>query len=466
MVNGTVYAYTSINSLTCTFNGVTPNPTGAGIVANDAVLQTLVTSGDSFFDWINAINVTPTFGTTYQGRYVISGVGTSKIGMSVAGDAIDMTTAYLGARILVNLGDGHGAITGLVPFKENLVFFKKDAIIPIQVKYGKEYNTAIGSGGISYDNTTLDTIIKPLVSRNNVGALHQGVIIPAEDEVYYISADNEFKKLSAEMDGTTTPSSLVLSQDIYNMLRECDFTQSRGIYYNRSVFISCAFKNSTVNDTVLQYDIDNKTFYFHAIPANSFYIKDQELYFTSSLEVGIFRWFQKYEIDNVAEDNDGSVEYVWRSGRHVFGDVFRKKKSAIFAVYMRMTPNTEVSVKIDYGDLGYLYQDEFKIKGDGSSSVGGTDIISAPLNSSYGTSAYGYFPYGTPSSGYAGLDTPENPTPYVDVVAFKTIKLRYQPYDFTVEFRSNDIAQKCKILSYGFCIEEKGEIPKRSIINT
>jgi hypothetical protein len=427
-IEGNYYAYTG-GAGTTTLTGVTPDPTGDGLTTGSGAYQIV---ND------NALSITPTADIlfVYKNRLGLASSTSTNIFLSKPGAPTDFTTTGNGGTITLNIGDGYGPICGIGVLDNDLIVHKKDGTIRVEI--------------VETLQDTIYTRIHPLILRDGTGATNHNVIAPSDNASFYVSEEKEIKVISYQDSDDEFPTMATLSDMIQPTLEGFDFSSSRGRYFKGSYYLSMA--EGDENDTVVQYDTEQNTFYFHRKPVSCWFVRNDELYFGSSLDMKVYKW------DDTYDDDGGAVGFLWRSGRLNMGEEFRKKKANAFGIHLRMTSNTTVNVQIDYNALGTLHSLDFDVKGDGTSSDRGAYIISGPIASSYGQNAYGIRPYGSKTKA-------ENDEELVEVVAFKKLPLRWNPYDYTVQISASDTGQRAKILSFGFNAEVKEELPKHAIVN-
>ncbi len=469
IIDGTEYAYTGVSGSTLT--GVSPDPTLAGHAVGACVLQSPVENETNI---ISALGQAPTIHFWYKGRLGIASHVRSNLVLSEVGGPTDFTNRSAGGYVAMNIGDGGGAVDAVMTLRDSFVVGKKDALIAVLIKQE--------SATVEY------TKIANIVNRKNIGPVHRTAWCGAENEVYYISHDKQFKRIKQLADGTEFPISETVNEDMAPTMLGFEYDNTRLVYFEDSVYVACREGNE--NDTVIEYDTKKNTYYVHKKPVASWIVHENKLYFTDPYEMQVYEW--KGGKDGFWDDNDGAVASLWKSGRLKFDDFFKMKVATAFGVYLRMSELTTVNCQIDYNNLGTLYTTNFDIRGDGTSAgvttstiqgldtetsdslttesgdilttegeettvnVPGFYITSTPITSSYGTNAYGIEPYGSRNMAL-------NDEGMFDVVIFKTLPVKYKPYDITVTFSSNDVGQNYRIIDFGFVQEAEESLPKKAI---
>lgn len=410
IINNTEYAYTGGVSTTA-LTGVTPDPTAVAHVAADGAAQVVNTStmptslkGNIFFVYGSRLFITST-------------ASTQIIGSKIAAPT-DYSTSGIGGTVTVNIGDGAGAINSIGSYADSFIVHKDNGIIPVTIKL--------------VDATTEVTKIDALVLRDQVGGTSIHAVSSGEDESYFVSKDKEFKAISRVLqDEKSAPSSTSLSSFVNPTLRLLYFSATSMIVNQKQVYFSCSTSSTGLNDTVVQYDAVNKAFYFHKKAVGSFFTIGNDVFFTSPAEIQVYKWRDSYD------DDDGSVGYLWRSGRFSFNDEFRKKRFTVIGVHMRMLPSTTVTVDIDYNIDGSLAQYTFDVKGDGTSKSNSTYVLSDPLTETYGSNRFGIKPYGSSTSTSVDSDLAE-------VIVFHSLP-GVSPYDVTFKAPSAPVPPKTGI---------------------
>ncbi len=430
IINGTTYTYTG-GTGTTTITGVAPDPTLAGHAVGSGIAQTVNTALATYSTTLKA-NIF----FVYGGRLALSSTTTTQIKLSKVGDPTDFVTGGVGGTISVTIGDGAGPITAAAVYDDKVIVHKRNGVIFMSIS--------------QVDATTEITKIKPLVLRDSVGAASLHATAGAEDESYYVSSDLEFKAISRVLqDENSSPGSKSLSDSVDPTLRQLIADATSVIFHEKQCYAS--LRSGSVNDTVMQYDVTQRTFYFHKKAVGKWFTLDGELLFTSPTQIQVYKWSDSFE------DDGGSVGYLWRGGRLNLEDEFRKKKLYVFASHMRMTQATVVSVQIDYNIDGALASYTFDVAGNGTSNSSGGYIISNQISATYGTNPYGLVPYGGNTSANS------EDTDLVEIIVFHTLP-GISPYDVTVQFSANNEGQRAKILSFGFLLDYRDETPKRAIV--
>lgn len=400
--------------------------------------------------YVGEPGVAPAYFRIYQGRLVVASFNSSKLIISAPGDYFQFSLAEGG--LMANLGEGGGGITGLEVYKNSLVVFKESGFIPITVS-----QPSLG---------TFETLVRPILSSNKTGIRHSGEKVVTEEGIVCWCVDNKMRILTNVNDGTDIMSVTKFNDDVTNAVEGLSKLRTTGFNYKDSIFFTASSNEGTINDTVLEFDKLNNTWYFLRRPVSGFFFQDNRLMFSASgisatqvnpnlatdgYYAGTFFWEDGYDEDG------GATTYLWRSGRHSFGEEFRRKQTNLFGVHMRIGSSTTVTVDIDYGPRGFYKHTTFDVNGDGSSNDSGLYIISSPVSNTYGSNKYGVEPYGSK----IGQDEDEG---LVEVMAFKSLPINTTPYDITVQFSASGRGQRAKILTYGLNAMVKPDVPKHSLI--
>lgn len=420
--DGTEITYSGISNLTFTgCNAVPSIPTIGDGIAQKVDMSTLSSApkGNIIFK--------------YQGRLgVLVESSPTVVYLSKVADGSDFTSTGVDGRIILNIIDGDGRITGIIPFKKKLVVLKEGGIIQVSIE--------------QLDSTTLRSSIEPLIISENVGPNNFGQIISGINEIYWISdAEKDIKTLSnvgEENDINLTTSQLTTS--VRQTMESFTMSSSRMMINNGDAYFTAQSENSNELDTLARYDSDNKTFYFYKIPAYNFwYDNENRLHFTDPYRVKSYRIFSGYDADG------GSLSYLWKSGRLNFGTNFYKKGTNLMGIFGKMTDSSILKCRIDYnnGALGVL---EWTINGDGSSITNGKYILESDPSNPYGQYPYGIKPYGGENS--------KIKTNYF--LFFKSLPSDFNPYDAYISFSADGDSNLIKIISFGLNPKTRQEISK------
>lgn len=420
--DGTEITYSGLSGMTLTGCSAVPtSPTVGDGIAQKTDTSTLSTApkGRILFK--------------YQARLgVVVEASPTVINMSKVADGSDFSTTGVDGAFLLNIIDGDGRINDVKPFKKRLVVFKEGGIIPVLIE--------------QLDSTTLRTQIEPLIEYSNIGPNNPGQVVSGLNQVYFISpSDKDIKDLSrVGEDKDIDLGATQLTTEVRNTLDSFDLNDSKIKVYKRDAFISAKSDVNSEFDTVIQLDAENKTFYFHKLPARNFWEnEDNVLHFTDPSSVKSYRMFSGFDADG------GSISYLWKSGRLNLGTNFYKKETNIFAVFGKMTTSSVLKCRLDFNN-GALGTMEWDVNGDGSSKDGGKYILESDPASAYGQYPYGLKPYGG--------ETDEVPTNYF--LFFKTLPKGFSPYDIFASFAAEGDANYIKILSFGFNPIIKKELSK------
>lgn len=422
--DGTSVTYSSISGLT--FSGCSAVPSSPSV--GDGIAHAVDTSTYSTQPKGKIMAV-------FQGRLcIVPEDNTTLVRLSAVATGSDFTSTGVSGALTLNVIDGNGRINALSVYDKRLIVMKEDGIIPVEI--------------LLLDSSTLRTNIEPFILYNNIGPQGQYKAYSGVDEVFYLSGENDIKRLSTVKNEQQVSTNVKpITDSIKPTMGGLVTTDSSVIFHDKKLYVNAAASGST-NDTVVEYDYTKDTFYFHRVPTFGFWIDEQnDLYFTSPTEVASYKMKSGYDADG------GSIDYLWRTGRLSFGSQFNKKSTNVMAVFGKMTTSSVLKCRVDYNS-GELGATEWDVAGDGSSKSDGTYMLTNSESNMYGALPYGISPYG------GGSDS--DPGQYF--LFFKDLPRNFNPYDVYITFAASGVSNYIKVMGFALNPTIINEIPKRKRI--
>lgn len=243
-VNGIEFAYVGIAGQT--FTGVTPDPTGTAIAANDPICDLPVSYGSAPKFQIGL--ATDNARVMGAGGNIGSGgaIGGGQIVGSKTNDPTDFT--FSTPRVAtdgftLNVTEGGGKVTGLIQFEEYYAIFKNKTIK--KLAFSQDGDDLIQLFPLlSYDEKTSD-----------IGSVAWKAVFRAGNQILFISPINAIQSLQ-RVERIDFPVAVPLSDPIKPTVEDCLFdSTSVGIGWRGRAFIACKSSDEVSNnDIVLVYN--------------------------------------------------------------------------------------------------------------------------------------------------------------------------------------------------------------------
>lgn len=360
-------------------------------------------------------------------RLWISGIAstTQAVYFSKYGDPTD----FVGASLVVdgtddspgifNLGEGGGAVKGMV-FDEESIYIFKDSII--------------------YKATLTDTLytLVPLKSfdgkSQSIGATNNKSTFTSANGVLFITPDKQIMSLSRVAD-IDSPQITPISEIIKPTVEEAVYASSSGIFWRNKAYITIkADEDSTNNDAILVY---NQRLGAWESPIVGWSASDYAIYNDTTgeeLYVGSSYSPDVYKVIDEALDNDLGVTANYRTKRFDLNAPHLLKEIENVYIEGYITDNTtlEVSLLLDEDGFSQTYTTE----------ISGTDdtyIYSAQPYNLFGLHPFGYLQFGS-----------SNQESKKKFRVYLNKNLRRTPfYTFQLEFASDGDGEYWEITNYG-----------------
>ncbi len=348
-------------------------------------------------------------------------------------DLVDSGTAD--AAGIFNLGEGGGAVTGLV-LDENSIYILKPSII---------YKATL--------DDSLYTLqpLKPFDGRSQTtGALAKDSVFTGGNGVFFITPDKQIMNLT-RVDGVDYPQIIPISEDIKNTTNNLNYSSSTGIFWQNSAYISVKSENSEFNDTVLVWNF--KTGAWES-PIIGWQTSDWTIYNNGSGEALYFGdalTANVYKVTPGALDNNLGVTASWRSKQYDFGSPHQLKELTNFYIegYSNSQTNINISLLLDENGDTQTYSTTFK--GTESSYFYDADVYNP----------FGYHPFGYERFGSSDAS---------DKVKFRIYlnkNLRINPfYNIQLDIGSDGENQAWEVTGYGFQVRPHSQPEKYNLIRS
>lgn len=409
-----------------TFTGVTPDPTGAGIVVGDAVVQAVAIGTASITQCLlTQLDLIANFGNqVYYGAFNDQNVYVSEVN-----NYRDCTVSTLPRTV----GEGANAILDAPP----VAFVAQDD--SMLVSSGKDYWYQ-SKFTLSADLINESFQFNRLKTTKNQGTQSQALTSKMKNNVIYISFEPIFNTLGTVQNYLNSPQTVNMSDSIKYDMDAYDFTGGSCYYTNYYLF----FTVPTMG-VVRMYNLEKK--YWEApqiMPVSFFYEVDGVLYGHSSLTNESYQVF----VSDVFNDNDNPISaiaafpYMSTSG----GSAPTKKNFNEHYTEGYIAGNTLLTLTINYDFGGF--SGNYSVVIDGSDSQ---IIFNKVTDGSLGQNTLGSQPIGSIL----------NLTAQPPIPKFRVINTfpRKNVYEYQIVYSSNEIDQNWALLRIGPRVGLAGAIP-------
>jgi len=240
IMNGVKYQYKG-GAYGLTLTGLGTDPTSS-VVSGDSVLQAIdeystAPKGNLYLAANNRIFVSP--------RLIPQSIYFSKYGNATdfVGAALVLNSTATSPGIF-NLGEGGGGVTGMIQDEGANYLFKKNIV----------YKSTL--------NDALYTLVplKPFDGKSQtIGCATSNSPFTGGNGIFFFTPDNQILYLS-RLEQLDYPQASAISDVIKDTVDNYSFKNARGIVFgDRAYFAVGSTKDSVVNDTVLVYNINTKT---------------------------------------------------------------------------------------------------------------------------------------------------------------------------------------------------------------
>jgi len=336
---------------------------------------------------------------------------------------------------IFNLGEGGGAVTGMV-LEENSIYILKPSII---------YRATL--------DDSLYTLqpLKPFDGRSQTtGALTKESVFAGDNGVFFITPDQQIMELTRVSD-VDYPQIVPISEDIKNTVDSISFTTATGIYWKNSAYFAVKSEGATVNDSVLIWNVKIKAWESPIIgwQASDWTIyndgTEEALYFGDALTANV------YKVTKGALDNELGVTASWRSKQYDFGVPHQLKELTNFYIEGYANTQTSLSLALLFDEDGFTQRY--------STTFLGTE--SAYFYDSDEYNPFGYHPFGFERFGSS--DASEK----IKFRIYLNKNLRLIPfYNLQLDIGSDGESQNWEITGYGFQVRPHSQPEKYNLIRS
>lgn len=407
-----------------TFTGVTPDPTGAGIVVGDAVIQAPVIGTSA----VTACNLTQFDLIANFGNQIYYGAFNSQ------NVVITKVNSYTDATVSIPRVVGQGASVILDATPVGFIAQDDSMLVTagLDYWYQSKFTLSADLSDESFQFTRLKTT-------SNQAAQSQALINKMKNNVIFISNEPIFNTLGTQQNYLNSPQTTNLSDSIKYDIDAYDFAGGSCYYFNFYLFFTVPAMG-----VVRMYNLEKK--YWEApqvLPISFFYQVDSVLYGHSSLTNESYQVF----VSGVYNDNNNPINaiaafpYVSQIG----GQAAQKKNFNKHYTEGYISGNTSLNMTINYDFGGF--------SGNYSVQILGTDpkiIFNKVTDGSLGQNTLGSQPLGTILN-----ITPQPPIPKFRVI---NTMPRRNVYEYQTVFSSNDIDQNWALLRFGPAIGSATDI--------
>jgi hypothetical protein len=425
--NGYMYLTVTENDVsTTTFVGVTPDPTGAGIVVGDAVVQLPIIGTSAVTSCtLTEFDLIANFGNQiYYGSFIDHNIFVTKV------------NSYTDATVSVPRVVGQGA-TAVLDAPPVAFIAQDDSML---CSAGKEYwYQSIFT--LSADLAKEAFEFHRLKTTSNQGTQSQALTNKMKNNVIYVSFEPIFNTLGTVQNFLNSPQAINLSDPIKYDIDAYDFTGGGSVYY----FNYYLYFTVPAMGVVRMYNVEKK--YWEApqvMPISFFYQVDGVLYGHSSLTNESYQVF----VPSLYNDNNNPINAIAAFPYNSLqgGSAPEKKNFNQYYTEGYIATNTAITLTINYDFGGF--------SGNYSVQISGADsqiIFNKVTDGSLGQNTLGSQPLGTIL----------NITPQPPIPKFRVINTfpRKSVYEYQVVYSSNEIDQNWALLRFGPAINSANVIP-------
>lgn len=376
-------------------------------------------------------------------RLFIAGI--SSTSQAVYFSEYGVATNFVGATLVTNstatspgifnLGEGGGAVTGMVLEEKSIYILKKSIV----------YTATLS------DSLYVLQPLKPFDGKSQtVGATHNLSTFTGGNGVFFVTPNNQILNLE-RIDGIDYPQVTAISDQIKPTTDVMNFSESTGITFKDKAYFSQKTNNdSTTNDVVLVWNTKNQAWDSPVVGWNvsDFAIYDngsgEELYFGSSNSANVYKVINK-PLDDIYE-----VKANWRSRQYDFGSPYSLKEINDFYVEGYISPNTTLKMS--------LLLDE-----DGYTQIVSSDFYGTESDFIYNSSEYNAF--GLTQFGTKRFGSNDDNSGAKKFRVYFSKGLRLNPfYNAQLEFASEGENANWEITGYGFLVRQNSQAQKRTLI--
>lgn len=423
--NGYMYLTVTENDVaTTTFTGVTPDPTGAGIVVGDAVVQSPVIGTSAVTNSaLTELDLIANFGNQiYYGSFIDHNIFITKV------------NSYTDATVSVPRVVGQGA-TAVLDAPPVAFIAQDDSML---CSAGKDYWYK-SQFTLSADLAKEAFNFNRLKTTSNQGTQSQALTNKTKNNVIYVSYEPIFNTLGTVQNFLNSPQAENLSDPIKYDMDAYDFTGGSSYYFNFYNYFTVPAMG-----VVRMYNIQKK--YWEApqvMPISFFYQVLGVLYGHSSLTNESYQVF----VENVYNDNNNPISAIAAFPYNSLqgGSAPEKKNFNKHYTEGYIATNTTITLTINWDFGGF--------SGNYSTQISGADsqiIFNKVTDGSLGQNTLGSQPLGTIL----------NLSPQPPIPKFRVINTfpRKNVYEYQLVYSSNDIDQNWALLRFGPAISSSTDM--------
>lgn len=425
-INGVDYTATG-GFGTDTLTGVTPDPTGAGIVVGDVIHQTPVTIAIS------------TFTNGPGSNYIVDGIANLRNQIylgSVAHNSVyiskvnDYTTYTFTSPVRV-VGEG-ALVTMDGPWR---AFSTQEDYMTIFAGLDQIYQTVFT---LSSDLAKEDFAIHRLKTTALQGTQSQDLTSKIKNNTVFVSNEPILNTLGRVDNVVLTPQVSDISFPIVNDMNSYDFTDGSVFFWQNFILVAVP-KNSLIriynmtNDVTNQSELQGSTHYWEAplmVAISRFSIIDGDLYGHSYLTSESYKMFTGYNFNGHPIDARAVFSY------QNFGERAQNKSFNEYYVEGYISPNTTLNLNMNFELDGFA--------GSATYPILGTDaqiVLSTGNDNSLGKYPLGSSPLG----GDPVQVSNDMPPKFREIQTFPRVPF----YEYSPSFSSVGIDFNWSVLSFG-----------------
>ena len=389
IINGTQYTYSGLSSQT--FTGVGTDPTGE--VAGEPITE-IPTSIIDPVAYTNTVgNILLAVGT----RLFMAGITgrestirysqfTNPENFGADASPTDpstvaaITARLAGAAGLIQLPEGGGGVIKLTQFKDQILAVKQNGWTKIKFTDPADNRTSGSTLIFVGDYPVLETLFSHDGKSQVVGAVTGDAVFAGNNGIFAVTQDRRILFLT-EVENILSPQFVDISEGIHPTLRTMVWNRSCGIFFEGKAYFAGRSESAVSrNDTVLVYDVNNKTWDLPwLISASDFAIVGNDLHWGS--DSSDTSW-QQIALDAGRADN--ALGYTASVTTHASEAGIAHKPKVVDKVFLQgwMTTNTTLEVELLY-DRGITSIKQWTLLGTNE------EVFSPVPTDGFGLSSFG-----------------------------------------------------------------------------
>lgn len=347
-----------------------------------------------------------------------------------------VSSATADAAGIFNLGEGGGAVTGMIQDEGALYFFKKS---------------------ITYRATLDDSLytllpLKPFDGKSQTtGSTNRNLVFTGANGTFFVTPDNQIMLLT-RLESLDYPQITPISDQIKPTTDAVDFSGGDGIFFKNAAYFSVKSESGSNEDTVFVWNDKVQTWESPIVgwSASKFAIYDdgtgESLYYGDATTANVYKVTESERLDNGL-----AFSASWRSKQFAFTEiasVSEMKEMVNFYVEGYISDNTTLNVELLLDEDGYTQSFKSTITGEDKNNI---------------FNAYPYNVFGLSPFGYQRFGSADDQEKKKFRVYFNRDFRAYPFYNAQVEFVTESENANFEITAFGFKVRKASNSENRKL---